>query len=375
MRKLLLVLFLIPNLVMGGMNQNKIPEPVEGDLFEILGDTLNIDKDSKKDQPESWTPEIRAAQEKLKKEHQPKAYVKDSISDMLPIAQKALVNQNTKWKAVQYGKTIPSGNPPNTKAFADFTKMERLKDGTFLIPWYFDMQNAPLYYARVDCDTKEVEDLGVWKNNTFGGLGNFQTQANMSDEMLGYQILHFVCGYKIPQGTKVANIFLLFQENYGKYYFTYDLNSIKNVDESNYILQLGEAGLWNGKPINFKPLNGKEGVLQFNCAEKSFMSFMKNGPTSPLRKSFLNNLDDEKDVNFIYAIENACEYIRLNPSTIPQAKDGEIPAKFSNVKSGHKESEINKPKVSIEDAKSQCSDIGFKKGTERFGECVLELMQ
>ena len=33
------------------------------------------------------------------------------------------------------------------------------------------------------------------------------------------------------------------------------------------------------------------------------------------------------------------------------------------------------PKVSIEDAKSQCTDIGFKTGTERFGECVLELMQ
>ena len=33
------------------------------------------------------------------------------------------------------------------------------------------------------------------------------------------------------------------------------------------------------------------------------------------------------------------------------------------------------PKVSIDDAKSQCSDIGFKKGTEKFGDCVLELMQ
>jgi len=33
------------------------------------------------------------------------------------------------------------------------------------------------------------------------------------------------------------------------------------------------------------------------------------------------------------------------------------------------------PKTSITDAKSQCSDIGFKKGTEKFGECVLELMQ
>jgi len=33
------------------------------------------------------------------------------------------------------------------------------------------------------------------------------------------------------------------------------------------------------------------------------------------------------------------------------------------------------PKVSIDDAKSQCTDIGFKAGTEKFGDCVLELMQ
>jgi hypothetical protein len=34
---------------------------------------------------------------------------------------------------------------------------------------------------------------------------------------------------------------------------------------------------------------------------------------------------------------------------------------------------IKTPKVSIDDAKKQCTDIGFKVGTERFGECVLEL--
>jgi len=33
------------------------------------------------------------------------------------------------------------------------------------------------------------------------------------------------------------------------------------------------------------------------------------------------------------------------------------------------------PTISIDDAKSQCTDIGFKTGTERFGDCVLELMQ
>ena len=29
--------------------------------------------------------------------------------------------------------------------------------------------------------------------------------------------------------------------------------------------------------------------------------------------------------------------------------------------------------INIEDAKSICEDIGFVKGTEKFGECVLEL--
>ena len=33
------------------------------------------------------------------------------------------------------------------------------------------------------------------------------------------------------------------------------------------------------------------------------------------------------------------------------------------------------PKTSITDAKAQCTDIGFKKGTEKFGDCVLELVQ
>ena len=31
------------------------------------------------------------------------------------------------------------------------------------------------------------------------------------------------------------------------------------------------------------------------------------------------------------------------------------------------------PKVTIDDAKKQCEDIGFKPKTEKFGECVLEL--
>jgi len=33
------------------------------------------------------------------------------------------------------------------------------------------------------------------------------------------------------------------------------------------------------------------------------------------------------------------------------------------------------PKLSMEKAKYQCKDIGYKYGTEKFGSCVLELMK
>jgi hypothetical protein len=34
---------------------------------------------------------------------------------------------------------------------------------------------------------------------------------------------------------------------------------------------------------------------------------------------------------------------------------------------------VTKPSVSIDEAKQQCKDLGFKPGTEKFGNCVLEL--
>jgi hypothetical protein len=376
MKKLLLLLFLIPNLVMGGMGQKQMSEPVEGNLFEILGDALN--KDSKKNQSESWTPEIKAAQEKLKKEHQGKVYVKDSIPDMLPIAQKALLNKNTKWNPVPFGKTTPGGNPPNTRAVADFTKLERLNDGTFLIPWHFEMQNAPLLYVRVDCDTEEVEDLGVWKRNTFDPanrwLGNFSQQNNLNDKMLGYQILHFVCGFKIPQGPRMANVFLMAQDK-DLNFATYDLNSIKKVDESNYILTLGEARLWNAKITNYEEWPMEE-YFQFNCAEKSYVSSITNGSkvfinSANMSNDNLENIEYVVDILFDYPIENACEYIRLNPGAIPKAKEGDVPAKIKTKVPASKTT----PKVSIDDAKKQCEDIGFKPKTEKFGGCVMELME
>ena len=38
-----------------------------------------------------------------------------------------------------------------------------------------------------------------------------------------------------------------------------------------------------------------------------------------------------------------------------------------------KKSKSDNIDIGIEEAKANCKDIGFKEGTEKFGECVLEL--
>jgi len=50
-------------------------------------------------------------------------------------------------------------------------------------------------------------------------------------------------------------------------------------------------------------------------------------------------------------------------------------AKIPTPKVSIEDAKIPTPKVSIEDAKIKCTDIGFKAGTEKFGDCVLELMR
>tara|TARA_B110000967_G_C18838693_1_gene538178 strand:+ start:74 stop:574 length:501 start_codon:yes stop_codon:yes gene_type:complete len=50
-------------------------------------------------------------------------------------------------------------------------------------------------------------------------------------------------------------------------------------------------------------------------------------------------------------------------------------SKSDSAKTSSPKVSIDDAKVSIDDAKAQCTDIGFKAGTEKFGDCVLELMQ
>ena len=371
--KLLLVLLLIPNLVLaGGMGGSKESVP-GGNPFEFLKEINEANPTNKKGkQSEEWTSEMKVSQEKLKNEHQSVVYVKTPIPDMLPEAQKALLNKNIKWYESFIGHSV--GEPVLR---SDKTKIDRLSDGTFVVPVYTRNRDGAIYravyYERVDCRTKTVEELGSWSKNLVGELGTFQKQERMNKGSVGFNVLNHVCGFEMPVGSRVANLFLAYHSKGNLLHIAYDLNNIKKIDESNYIMALGEVNIMNGSAKKYAEF--QDVGLEFNCSEKSFMSWYKNGLNAPFRKSFLNNPDDENDVAFVYPIEKACEYVRVNPSSIEKVKVGDMPAKNLNGKNKHEEPEINNPKISIDDAKSQCSDIGFKAGTERFGECVLELMQ
>jgi len=109
-------------------------------------------------------------------------------------------------------------------------------------------------------------------------------------------------------------------------------------------------------------------------------------------KDFELQVSNNGDINFINRDDEDFKNLMKNT---PDSKIINIEATCNNCTKGKKITKISKkidlsvsrnstlsttqktttPKVSIDDAKAQCSDIGFKKGTEKFGECVLELMQ
>ena len=92
----------------------------------------------------------------------------------------------------------------------------------------------------------------------------------------------------------------------------------------------------------------------------------KSRKLNELLFSKVENLFDKKTFN-----ENQ------NLSEVITRSKNEIMMEVNNIKSlfdnSKKISEIRENSTSIDEAKTTCLDLGFKEGTEKFGECVLQL--
>ena len=372
MKKLLLLFLLIPDLVMGGMNQNQIPEPVEGNPFEALGDLLNKDKKEKQPhekEPNEWTPEIKKAQDRLKKEHEknrPQAYVKKEIPDMLPSGEKSIRNKNITWHSNSIG-WLPDGK----FLAADKTKLDQLKDGTFIIPtWVPNSKDTAIAYLRVNCKSETVEQLGMWAKNFFDEKGNFKTQDLIGKSTVGYIALHHVCPYDLqPSEDKAPKLLLMAQENQKYRHYTYDLNSIQKVSENDHIMTIGEVDIVNGEMINYSWHNNYK--FKFNCSEKSFSFPGKDNGISPDKKIFVNGEMKTLTI-YAYPLERSCEYIRLNSSSIEKVNYSvKDPTATPSQPTPTPETDL---KIPLDRAKKECKELGFKEGTLNFKNCVVELI-
>ena len=154
----------------------------------------------------------------------------------------------------------------------------------------------------------------------------------------------------------------------------YDVNSVKRNDNGtiNYISYtnsfVGASNMSNA--LNFK------GTWVMSILWESKFDCNVSNSTNATNANFF------KKRNLVEPFDNQIqqeskEYFGNNPEThlANNSPLEKLRKELCETITAHVPASKTTPKVSIDDAKSQCSDIGFKTGTERFGECVLELMQ
>jgi hypothetical protein len=162
----------------------------------------------------------------------------------------------------------------------------------------------------------------------------------------------------------MAEKWVFFDEE-GSMVFSYDEESIKDNKDGTYSLSM--KGITNYSEEYIRKYKNSRGDLVrsvmmkviFSCSPFKALSMESNMYKNIDLTGFLKSFGQDAQINI-----STVNSLPMNNTKIC-GKNNITP----------KPTPTPTPKVSIEDAKSQCSDIGFKAGTERFGECVLELMQ
>ena len=170
----------------------------------------------------------------------------------------------------------------------------------------------------------------------------------------------------------MAEKWVFFYES-GTMVFSYDEESIKENKDGTYSLSM--KGITNYSEEYIRKDKKKSGPgdlvrsvmskVIFSCPPFKALSMKSNMYKNIDLTGFIGGFDDPD--------------AQINISTVKSLNWDLNPITTNNTKFCGKNNvtatPTTTPKVSIDDAKSQCTDIGFKKGTEKFGDCVLELMQ
>jgi len=219
----------------------------------------------------------------------------------------------------------------------EFNYIEKTPDGRLLAPFIVFGNGktlSPVIWLRLDCDNNIAENIGSFSNGNFSLILN---PINIKPGAIGSTVLKMVCGITPKKGFKIFGIgaFDFGDDNYGHLGFNNEeikvINSSKNIISTNFYFYKPETGEV-GQPLYAK----------IDCINKTLTTKDNNIFDA-------NNLPDNTNATpYKYAINKICRYNNLSKSSISET---------------------------LISAKQQCKDLGFKPGTEKFGNCVLELIK
>jgi hypothetical protein len=222
--------------------------------------------------------------------------------------------------------------------YVDFTKLEKMPDGSMIYPWAdADKKNnkwlSSVGWNKVDCQSKTSDFLGRFSNGAFELAAAPQRYPVNS---LGHSALNMICGIKTDSGELIYGIG---GQNvngtiipYGVMFKDIVVDSLDSnkLSVKNYLYD----------PVSGKMFNGHTGHLNvYDCVNKNM--------TNSEGKIF----SAEKD-GLEYAVRFICDAgkIKSNKGSQPNTNTFKLP-----------------------EARQKCKDLGFKEKTEKFGSCVLEL--
>lgn len=207
---------------------------------------------------------------------------------------------------------------------------------------------------RLDCATLKVQTQG-WRigssfidNKTAIGLkAANSTRRNINSGTVDWALKNFICGV-----VDIGQVF-------------YGLTPYRDTSGQLHTIWIKEHKVYVSKNNEslMKYVTGVEGVI-IDCAKMQFMSLTPGGPvtwsapqTSELAVagSVMTKICKQKPSYIIY---EPSEFSVPEVSSVDR-KDEVVVSSVNN--------------KNLDDAKQKCADIGFIRGTEKFGQCVLRV--
>jgi len=416
MKKLFLLLFLIPNLVMAGMGQKQMSEPVEGNLFEILGDALNKDKDSKKKQSlvSAFIPPTHNLISTEERNINGKKFhinIGNFIFDNKKVEFEELIQilPDNSYKII-YNEQKINGNLIQELSIFDEDNiydniyvMKRYYRDTFL-SWksYFCQMNADKtcgeVFLTVNYDKNgDKENIITHHNQIIESEQNYYIHKLNTNLINTKNLALSSNAHNLKNTTNddnPSNRYPMIDVKNRSWVFLgmgagdniyYDENSInQNEDQSVSVITYSNfVGSQTNPNIKIVDIYGHKAPsiiyeLSYYCSSDTANLIRVNAYK---QKDLVEPLSDMLQANingsFREGQKKKGSFVRKEGGgpLYDAAKKFCSIAMTKNKKLTPTQAPTTSTKVSIDDAKAQCSDIGFKAGTEKFGECVMELMK